>query len=256
MIAKLAFGTAAFLGVATTVGLGVLHGGPGGQPARDGDSPVVAQAKSPDGVGEPERKEKSPRTFDPESSPRKETNAVRLDQAMTRFRAHEPAERLKIVERIAGADKAFSAAKRGDLVAGIVERGAIDAATYVDLSCMVKAKDKNSSLATTIKWLVDDGSMVKKGDRLAELDNSWIREQLQVATLKTNEVKAAYAQAAESLRLVRQDHEIEQRLAAIDVKLAEIDLKDAPKEKKEVLELKVEQASLKLERAKARGRAK
>src|SRR5262249_62431543 len=47
MTAKIAFGAVAVLGVAATVGFGVLRGGPGDQANGAGDPPAVAQAKRP-----------------------------------------------------------------------------------------------------------------------------------------------------------------------------------------------------------------
>src|SRR5207302_2555826 len=57
------------------------------------------------------------------------------------------------------------------LMLTIVERGALESADNNDISCRVKAGTKNSTVATTIKSVIDDGSHVKKGDLLVELDD-------------------------------------------------------------------------------------
>src|SRR5688572_19738538 len=82
--------------------------------------------------------------------PPKKSPPPRPGAEMDRFRALEPAERLKLVEKLAGADTPFAAAKRGDLAAAVVERGVVEAADYADVFCRVKASGKEGA-ATTIK---------------------------------------------------------------------------------------------------------
>lgn len=213
MSAKIACAAALLLGVATTVGLGALRGGPPDQP--------------------------------PPARP-----AADLD----RFRALAPADRLKLVEKLAAADAPFAAATRGDLFATIVERGSVEPVNAADVICRVKAPDKASSVATTIKWVIDDGSLVRKGDRVVLLDDAAVRDRLQTATGKAKEADAALIRAAEVVGQTREDNAVEVRLAEIDVKLAEAELTDPAAGKKVVLELKVEQAKLKLERARSRAK--
>jgi RND family efflux transporter MFP subunit len=247
MTAKLMIGTVAFLGVTTAVGLGAFRPGAGGQPAPDDNDPAVAQVKE-DPFGPPQKGKASPKG--PFKSPPKGFTSPALEQ----FRELDPAERLKFVEKAAGKENPFTAAKVGDITAVIVERGSIEPALSIDVVC--KVKSKSPITAPTIKWLIDDGSVVKKGDRIAELDGAGIKDQIAVETVRVKEAEAARTLAAENLDLIKKENEIETRLAAIDVKLAEIELKDPPKDKsKEVLALKVEQAQLKLERVQARAKA-
>src|SRR5262245_4346161 len=82
MFAKIAFGAAVVVGVATTVGLGVLRGGPGDQPAQP-DEPPAAKAKRPVAQKEP--------------SP-----VSRAATELERFRALGAEERLKLVEKLGG----------------------------------------------------------------------------------------------------------------------------------------------------------
>jgi len=251
MSATIAFGAAVLLGVATTVSLGVIQGGPPDQPTRSDDSPAAAKAKPPEGIGESERARHAPRTVEGDESPKTTPLPSGPAEEMDRFRALASTERLKLVEKLAGANVPFSATKRGDLAVAVVERGLVEPARYADVICKVKAKDKLSTVATTIKWLIDEGSLVKKGDRVALLDDSALREQLQVATVKAKEAEAAMALALENVRLVQHENEVEVQLAEIDVKLVEVEFKGT----NEVLELKVEQAKLKVERARARAKA-
>lgn len=247
MTAKLIVGAAAFLGVATTVGLGAFQPGAGKQPGRDDNEPVVAQIK--EDPGGPPSKSKGPPKAPVRNTPREFTN-----QNLEQFRALPPAERFKRVEQAGLSDSPYAAAKIGDIIAKIVERGSLEPANSIELIC--KVKTKSPITAPSIKWLIDDGSAVKKGDRVVELDSSGLKDQLTAEMVKVQDAEAASELAAENLKAVKQETEVESRLAAIDVKLAEIELKDAPKDKsKEALALKVEQAQLKHDRVRARGKA-
>src|SRR5689334_7680907 len=55
------------------------------------------------------------------------------------FRALEPAERLKAIEKLSPTKSPFAPVSKGDLITAIVERGAIEPAKCVDVICKVKA---------------------------------------------------------------------------------------------------------------------
>ena len=185
-----------------------------------------------------------------EQPPKKAGRPSKLETELDRLRALEPADRLKFVVKLAGANDPFAATKRGDLTAALIERGTIEPVDYADLTCKLKARGKEYTAAATIKWVIDDGTMVKKGQRVLTLDDSALHDQYKAAGAKVKEAEAALDLATENVRLVQKENAIEVRLAEIDVKLAEVELKERPAGKpKEVPELKVEQAKLKLERA-------
>src|SRR5262249_28263605 len=54
----------------------------------------------------------------------------------------------------------------------VTERGQLESAVNRDVVCRVKARSTNSAAATTIKWLIEDGSQVKQGQLIIELDSS------------------------------------------------------------------------------------
>jgi RND family efflux transporter MFP subunit len=171
----------------------------------------------------------------------------RAAEDLERFRGLDPAERLRLVESRPGAKPEFPAAARGDLTAAVVERGSLDAATSADLVSAVKARGKDGP-TTTIKWVVEDGTMVKKGDRLIELDDATLRDLARQAQVRVVEAEAALTAAAENFRAARRSAEFAVRLAAIEVELAAAELKEAPG--KEIAALKVERAKVLLEQAK------
>jgi RND family efflux transporter MFP subunit len=163
---------------------------------------------------------------------------------------------MRVAKQVAGPRLSFRAVTRGDLVVAVVERGSLEPVQTVDVACRVKARGKDGA-AATIKWLVEDGSIVKKGERVAELDSDSQRDQLLVARAAMAEVEAALARATEGARLARREVEIEVRLAEIDVELAAAELKDPLKAAaRPALQLKLEKAKLLLERAKTQAAAR
>src|SRR5262245_586350 len=61
--------------------------------------------------------------------------------------------------------------KRDKLKVTIVARGNLESAKNGDIICNVRSGTKGSTSATTIKWLIDNGMEVKKGDKVIELDD-------------------------------------------------------------------------------------
>ncbi len=61
-----------------------------------------------------------------------------------------------------------------DLQLKVVERGALEAKENRDIKCEVKTGSRG---APKIKWVVDNGAQVKKGDLLVEIDDSYLQEQ-------------------------------------------------------------------------------
>ena len=48
----------------------------------------------------------------------------------------------------------------------IIERGSLESAENSDIIVRIKAGAKGSVNASTIKWVIDDGSQVKAGDKI------------------------------------------------------------------------------------------
>ncbi len=170
------------------------------------------------------------------------------------FRKETPADRLRLVEALPRGGEEFHKVARGNVVSTLVERGALEPVAVSDVVCRVKARTKGSTIATTIKWVIEDGTAVKKGDRLVELDDSGIVEQILAQKVAHDQATAAQTQAEEDLKRAQKLDRIEVRLGEIAVRLAELELKKAAgadKEQRETLELHVERAQLRLERTKA-----
>lgn len=178
-------------------------------------------------------------------------------ERLEKFRRLTPAARLRLLEKLPQAGRLFDKVSRGSIRPTVLERGVVDATTNQEVICRVKAKSPANPVATTIKWVVDDGAVVKRGDRLVDFDDSSLKEQLEEQKIREDQAVAERNRAAAEFELVKKEHQIEFRLAEIAVRLAELDLKslaDAEAEKRQIAELKVEQTKLLLERTRARSK--
>jgi RND family efflux transporter MFP subunit len=175
-------------------------------------------------------------------------------ELLVRFTKLSAAEQKRLIEKAGLGDLSTQKVIRGTLREEVVARGTLEATRNSDVICALRARSKNSPIATTIKWVIDDGISVKKGDKLIELDDSGLREELNRRALDLEQARAALVKAEENLKLVQTENEIDVRLREIDLRIAELSLKrDKGKDRdlKEELQLKIEQARLGLQRMKA-----
>jgi HlyD family secretion protein len=76
----------------------------------------------------------------------------------------------------------------------VVERGTLESAENKDVICKVKAGSK-ASFASTIKWVIDDGSVVTKGQLLMELDDSSLQDQMRTQSIVVEKARAEWIKA-------------------------------------------------------------
>jgi RND family efflux transporter MFP subunit len=110
------------------------------------------------------------------------------------------------------------------LLLTVVERGALESADNAEVSCRVKARTQGNTVATTIKWVVDDGTPVKKGDLLADLDDSGLVEALKTERITLDQDKALFIGAEEQLKIIQAQNESDIKTKEITLDLAKIDL--------------------------------
>lgn len=146
----------------------------------------------------------------------------------------------------------------------IVERGQLESADNRDVVCRVKAKIPQST-ASSIKWVIDDGSLVKgphwipeaaavlgpsalgmaaalpdaaayvaassllsgytQGQLLIDLDDSGLTEQLKDLQIKVDEARAFMVKAEEDYKIQLSENFSKIETAKINILLAELDLK-------------------------------
>ena len=76
------------------------------------------------------------------------------------------------------------AAKRGELLITVTEDGNVESASNVDVKCEVAG-------GSSILWIVEDGEIVKKGDKLVELDSSTLEDEINSQRILYNKAKSA-----------------------------------------------------------------
>lgn len=139
----------------------------------------------------------------------------------------------------------------------IVERGTLESAKNSDIYCTLKAGAKGSTIASTIKWLIDDGSQVKEGDLLIALDDSGLQEQLKAQKITLDAAEALKVQTEENYKIVLSQNDSDIKTAEVTLELAEIDLEkyqegDFPQALKDVEgRIKVAESDLEQQRDRA-----
>ena len=113
---------------------------------------------------------------------------------------------------------------REKLKVAIVERGTLESARNGDIICTVRSGTKGSTIATTIKWIIEPGVQVVKGDKLVELDSSGFVEQLKDQRIKVDQAKAAWVTANEEYHIQESQNESDFEAAKNTLELARIDL--------------------------------
>src|SRR5437763_9535604 len=113
---------------------------------------------------------------------------------------------------------------RGDLPMDIVTRGDLGPAEATDLFCRVKAIG-GSPFSTTIKWVVEQGQWVKRGDLVVQLDDAPFQEDLALRRPLLEQARSEWLQASENCKIVVIQNESDITGAEAAFRLAQIDLK-------------------------------
>jgi HlyD family secretion protein len=126
--------------------------------------------------------------------------------------------------------------KRGDFVVSVTEGGSLRAVNEVIIRCDVEG-------STRVISIVPEGTLVKKGELLIELDSSEIQDKLSQQEITTENQKFAFVQAEQQLSIQKSLAESNIKEAELRVKFADSDLQkyveaDYPAEK-DVLESKI-----------------
>jgi multidrug efflux pump subunit AcrA (membrane-fusion protein) len=120
-------------------------------------------------------------------------------------------------------DLLTQAVKEEYLPVTVVERGTLESANNIDVVCKVKAGSRGT-FASTIKWVIDDGTLVGKGDPILDLDDSALKDQEQSQSILVAKANSLYIKAKEdlSIQLKSNESDLAAKLAAL--KVAELDL--------------------------------
>lgn len=106
---------------------------------------------------------------------------------------------------------------RGPLEVVVIERGNLESSANVTVTSKVEG-------TTTIIKIVEEGTAVKKGDLLFELDSSSFKNELIKQQIDMETAIAAEKQAVEALAIQRKQNESDIAAAKLKLDLAELDL--------------------------------
>ncbi len=105
----------------------------------------------------------------------------------------------------------------------VVERGTLESADNKEVICKVKAGSPGT-FASTIKWVIDDGSTVVRGQLLMELDDSSLQDQFRTQSIAVEKANSEWVKADEAYRIQIKTSESAVATAVALLKVAELDL--------------------------------
>lgn len=117
--------------------------------------------------------------------------------------------------------------KREDLDVTVTEKGTLESASNMDLVCKVRAGSKGAGgggYATSINWVIDDGSKVKKDQLLMVLDDSALQDQARDQRIKVDQALAAKITAEKTYEINVKEGERAVAEAANALTVAKLDL--------------------------------
>ncbi len=115
-------------------------------------------------------------------------------------------------------------AERGDLKISVLERGNLESQTNIDVVCEVEDVRRDSINGTIIQWIIPNGSSVKKGDLLVQLDATPMQEALDDQILLTENAISEKIQAEANQKNQITQNTTAQAEAELLIKLAEMEL--------------------------------
>lgn len=113
--------------------------------------------------------------------------------------------------------------KREDLDLTVVERGTLESSDNRDIICRVKAGSKGT-YAATIKWVIDDGTVVHKGQPLMTLDSSSLEDSYRAQKITVDQRQADWVTAEQAYKIQISTNESTIETARTNITLAELDL--------------------------------
>ena len=129
-----------------------------------------------------------------------------------------------------------------DLPIVVTERGFLESQEQTTITCQVETYDRNSgSSGLTILSIVPNGSVVKKGDLLVELDSAAIRDRLESEELEFQSDSSALTQAEARQKNQITQNETSTSEAELALELAKLDRQMYIDEKSGTFKLSMEE---------------
>jgi HlyD family secretion protein len=107
----------------------------------------------------------------------------------------------------------------------ITERGSLEPADNTFFSCKVKAKSQGGA-ATNIRWVIDNGSFVREGDKILQLDDSALKDLLTTQEVTVSKAEQAWRQADLTRTINKLKNEAAVKTNETNLKVAMITLQE------------------------------
>ncbi len=112
----------------------------------------------------------------------------------------------------------------------VLEQGEVESSSNIDVLCEVKTR---GSSGTPILWVIDEGTYVKKGDKLVELDSSGLETELQAQRILVASAEATVISSKAAVRTaeialeeyIRGTYQTERRAILSEIALAEQEMR-------------------------------
>ncbi|WP_164101776.1 efflux RND transporter periplasmic adaptor subunit [Candidatus Laterigemmans baculatus] len=114
--------------------------------------------------------------------------------------------------------------RRGDMKVSVIERGNLESQQNIEVYCGVEDVQRDSINGTPIIWIIPNGSSVKKGDLLVEIESTPMREELDEQILETEESRNVAFQAESNYQNQVVQNETAEADARLKVELAKLEL--------------------------------
>ena len=117
-----------------------------------------------------------------------------------------------------GTEEPLFTVEQGPLTISVLEAGTIKARDVEIIKCQVEGK-------TTILWIIEEATRVKKGDKLIVLDSSELDDQKVQEEIAVKNADTDVIVATETLKVIKSKAESDISQATLALKFAEIDLR-------------------------------
>nr|WP_236649409.1 efflux RND transporter periplasmic adaptor subunit [Rhodopirellula sp. SM50] len=130
---------------------------------------------------------------------------------------------------------------RDRLQVTVIERGNLQSQTNREIHCMVEDVQRDGINGTPILWIIPNGSSVKEGDLLVELESAPMREALDEQMLETEDARSTQIQAEANYNNQIVQNETNKAEAELQVQLAKLELEMYTDDESGTLKLAVEE---------------
>ncbi len=140
----------------------------------------------------------------------------------------------------------------GDLEITVTERGTLESQNNVQIICEVDDIHGDGILGTPILWIVENGSSVKKGDLIVELDSASHLERLDQQILQTDQARAKNTQAQLYYKNRITRNQTNKANAELEVQMAKLALQQYEDEQGGTFQIELQEIELGLQQREAR----